>query len=320
MASYRIAYGRGIRYCFRHWFALVALPLALMGAYAYAYQNFDAQIGDHPATAFLNKGLALSGLGFRLGEAANLGTEILGLSVWLMYLTVGWHYAKQVFGVMLVAGRRGKYPISQWQRWLIKLSLFAVGFYSLCIITLHRQEFYPAASRMYFLSLPITNLGLPAVLDQLSGWIVALGAVGVLGGVFGTNYWRRQKLPPRNLLVPWLAFFAWWIPLSPQPEYYFMMVPFFHSLQYLPFAIAAEKARTGAEVTEAKFARRLLVLLAAGFLAFEAIPGLLESTATSMPEPLFFTIAAAVFINVHHFFIDSVIWRGEHPETRRALA
>ena len=98
LISYRFGYGRGSKFIFRHWISLILVPAGMIAFYALAYVKFDSQISELGWIIALNHFFEGLGLEFRLGTLANLGTEILSLSVLVMYMTVGWHYSKQVFG------------------------------------------------------------------------------------------------------------------------------------------------------------------------------------------------------------------------------
>ena len=41
--------------------------------------------------------------------------------------------------------------------------------------------------------------------------------------------------------------------------------------------------------------------------------------ATAINDAYAFLLAAWIFINVHHYFLDSVVWRKGNPETGRYL-
>ncbi len=167
----------------------------------------------------------------------------------------------------------------------------------------------------------MTELGLPAYFDTIASGALILGFLLVLYSIVYRNYRNHKKLPSLNFLAPLVAFYIWWVPLFPQKEFYLMLVPFFHSLQYLPFAWRMESAHLQTKnKPQWSFTLRLVTLLLVGFLAFEAIPSLLESNISSgLEQPVFFMLAAVVFINVHHFFLDSVLWRFQDAEVRAVL-
>ncbi|MDR3606785.1 MAG: hypothetical protein P4M08_05310 [Oligoflexia bacterium] len=326
MISYRFGYGRGFGFVKRHWFALLAVPLGLIAAYALAYFHYDHELSDRPWVTHLNFLFEKIGLGFRLGTLDNLGTEILSLSVLLMNMTVGWHYSKQVFGCIMVYARYDRYPISRLQRALVKASLFSVAFLNFFSLSIDAENYSSSApGKSYFYNIPLMPLGLPPKLVPATAVITAILASATVVFVFYSNYRRYKLLPTLNLVIPWIAFFFWWVPLRRQTEYYLATVPFFHSLQYLPFAYRVEETRFKAsrrpELRKSIF---LAILLFVGFCSFELVPNLLDQVLQTgwYLKSWFFMASFAVFINIHHFFIDSVVWkfsRKDQKELRLAL-
>lgn len=58
-----------------------------------------------------------------------------------------------------------------------------------------------------------------------------------------------------------------------------------------------------------------MALAAQAALAIGAIISAPETMRHALPV----LFAAWVFVNVHHYFIDSVIWRSDNPDARRHL-
>jgi hypothetical protein len=323
MISYRFGYGRGVKFVGQHWFKLLVLPLGLIALYAVAYAKFNAQISDLPLVVFANHIFEKTGWAFRLGKLDNLGIETLSLSVLLMNLTVGWHYSKQVFGCIMVYSRYDRYPLTPLKRNLLKANLFGIAFLNFFYLTLHRPDYNAdPLAKSYFFNIPMIDLGLPSLLLPLSAAFVGLSTAAVLFFIFYANFKKHRVWPSANLIVPWIAFHIWWIPILKLPEYYFLAIPFFHSLQYLPFAYRLESPKIRAwKYKDFDFCLRLALLLFVGFCAFELVPSLLDRffETTWYLKTWFFMIAFAVFINIHHFFIDSVVWKFDQADVRENL-
>ena len=66
------------------------------------------------------------------------------------------------------------------------------------------------------------------------------GLVLVVYKVFYANYRDRGAVPSLNMLVPFIALYVWWMPQTRQYEFYFLLTPLFHSLQYLAFVYKME--------------------------------------------------------------------------------
>ena len=321
MSSYRMAYSKGREFYVKNWFALFLVPALLLLLFFMAFTNLQNTDYESRFIQFINKLCGFTGFGYRMGENASVGLDLLGISAWIMFLTVGWHYSKQIFGCVMVYANYDSYPISLLQRRIIKFCVFGVAFYSFCYLSFHWRSFTLFGGVYNLMGISITELAPPKILERLASLLVWAGIPSFLYFVVYVNYKKLKKWPSWNFLIPLLAFYIWWIPLFPQAEFYLMLVPFFHSLQYLAFSYRMEKK----EVEKSsrpffQFSIRTLGLLLLGFLVFEAIPGLLDShLGAQLGISIFFTFAAMVFINIHHFFLDSILWRFADSNTRSVL-
>jgi len=290
MASYALAYRQGEAFILRHALQLLVVPFVLVFAIAAALVRWE-----------------------------QIGPRLLGLVVAAMYATVGWHYGKQVWGCMAVTARFEGYPIDAGQRRLILASVFSVWATNLAYA--HR-----GARDETYLGLPIPTLGLPRHVATALEVVSLTVMLAVVVRVFVRN--RRGahgRWPSLRLLVPLVAFYVWWMPGTYEPRFYAFAVPFFHSLQYLPFVVRVERSR-GAGLVGTRRHVRLVVgaaaLVLAGWLAFEKLPAWGDHRAfvdLGGVKLSFFVIAAAAFINIHHYFIDNVIWRFGQRDVREHL-
>jgi hypothetical protein len=113
------------------------------------------------------------------------------------------------------------------------------------------------------------------------------------------------------------------------------MIPFFHSLQYLLFVVALKKNQATAEAINSEmddasrhttffwsFWGFLLWSLLLGGLSFSILPTVLQNLAPTQSQVLgstFWFFAFGIFINIHHYFIDNVIWRGDNEQVKTHL-
>ena len=83
-----------------------------------------------------------------------------------------------------------------------------------------------------------------------------------------------RPVPSVNMVVPFVALYVWWLPITRQYEFYFLLTPLFHSLQYLAFVYKMEDTRlrglSHPEIRGTILAVGGIVL--AGWLAFEFLP------------------------------------------------
>ncbi|MES2177929.1 MAG: hypothetical protein V4550_08665 [Gemmatimonadota bacterium] len=233
----------------------------------------------------------------------------------IILITVGsaylaWHYTGQVWGMMASYAYLDGTAFDAVERRLIRTSLRVLLVWHLAWF-LYTQLRDPSRVR------PIYLLASAATVVAF-----ALGAVGLI------RMWRRTgKRPPVKSLVAWVSLFVWYAMLARDPKALFW-IQIAHALQYLAFPIRVEINRTTAE--EKPTARRLAMHMAAygvGLLVVSALISLVVPKAAMLVLGDMFgeepsragPILILVFINIHHYFTDGVIWRISNPEVRKEL-
>lgn len=315
LMSYKLAYGRGSAFVRVHWWQLLAVPVALVGLFVavYAYYDVPAEsIGPLAATAEFLRGY---GVNAQVVVRPRLGEVLLTGAFHLMVFTIGWHYTKQVFGCMMVYAHFDGYPFSASQRRLLRGALFSIWGMSLV-------DFNLDGTWRAFGAFSYSSFDLPNVLGPLAQVAVVAGFLLVCYRVFYVNHRATGQWPSLNLLVPFVAIYLWWMPLMRQEEFYFLLAPFFHSLQYLAFVFRMEDSRLrGGRRREARATATIVFVLLAGWLAFEFVPTAVDDRLGTFDAwGLYFCFTAAMlFINIHHYFIDNALWRFRDPEVRRLL-
>jgi hypothetical protein len=300
LISYKLAYGRGRRFVVSHWYQLLAVPAALAAIFAIAFLAYDMPIGQIPLMRAATP---------RLGDL--LFTGVFNL----MMLTVGWHYTKQVFGCMMVYAYFDGYQMTQAQRDLTKRALLTIWVMNFVHTNIGGSQNVFSQFRYY-------SFDLPDIAGPLSQLLVLGGLCLVVYKVFYANYRERGAVPGWNMLVPFVALYVWWMPQTRQFEFYFLLTPLFHSLQYLAFVYKMEDTRLRSEPHREARATALVVgIVLAGWLAFEFVPNSLDNVLGTFNawQMFFFFTAAMLFINIHHYFIDNVLWRFRDPEVRAYL-
>jgi hypothetical protein len=255
------------------------------------------------------------------------GKSFPGYFVNAMFFFVGWHYVKQIFGgVVVMNALRGIY-YNKMERWALQANL-----YSIWAISWVFSNFFLSKSVYYGFIYESFNFS-P---DIMSYCYLPVGIT--LAAVLITHlhkYFREHTIFPLSAIVCYLSIYVWFIPIFYNPTYYYT-VPFFHSLQYLLFVYAFRRNKVQSQTTNSDeqgsqmkndirlYGYLLLsVVLGAIFFSFlpnyldslkifNTIPGTVEGAATAM---FVFTI----FINIHHYFIDNVIWKGSNPEIKEYI-
>jgi hypothetical protein len=233
---------------------------------------------------------------------------IILISVGSAYLA--WHYTGQVWGMMASYAYLDGVAFDRTEKLLIRNSLRILLVWHLTWF-LFTQLRDPSAVRPIYL-------------------VVSAGTLAALGlGAAGLAKMRRRtgKLPPARALVAWIALFVWYAVMARDPRAIFW-IQIAHALQYLAFPLRVEINRTSATpaVSSGRLARHMAIygggLLVVSYLVAQVVPGAAMSTIANVfgEEPgRVAPVLILMFINIHHYFTDGVIWKISNPEVRKEL-
>jgi len=138
---------------------------------------------------------------------------------------------------------------------------------------------------------------------------------------------RTGRFPPARALVAWLAIFVWYAAMARDPRALFW-VQIAHALQYLAFPVRVEMNRTTREASASPSRVALhmagygVILLAVSIAVAQLVPMSAMGVVGNMfgEEPgRAAPILLLMFINIHHYFTDGVIWKISNAEVRRDL-
>jgi hypothetical protein len=315
LISYKLAYSRGRPFITRNWWQLIAVPLLMVALFVVAYFNFATPVGSLPVVTGLRDAVAPLGANAGVLSGPRLGDVLFTAAFNLMIFTVGWHYTKQVFGCMMVYAHFDNYTLSKAQRDLTKWALLSIWGMNFVYSNI-------SGSESIFSNFKYHTLDLPDAAGPLSLLVVFSGFFLVVYRVFYANYRDRGQLPSLTLLAPFVALYIWWLPQTRQYEFYFLLTPLFHSLQYLAFVYKMEDTRLRrVRHREVQATAVIVGAVLAGWLFFEFLPNSADNALGTYNswQMFFFFTAAMLFINIHHYFIDNVLWRFRDPEVREYL-
>ena len=304
MASYKLAYGRGLPFVKRRWPQLILAPLLLLLIVGLGFL-YRATSTDCALVHLLDDVLALIGAKARFARYSTLNGVALALLLHAMYLSVGWHYAKQTFGATMVTARYEKFSFAPWERRALRVHLLSIWWLSWAASNTSSAASAHADFSLFLLGMP----------DNLKPIAIAVAVVtGVVVVVAWVSAARRNERPPSMVTVtPLVALWLWLVPFYDSPLFV-VYVATFHSLQYLGFVFRVERRRDNPPW-------HLLVMFATlvvtGWVSFMSLPVALDWLSGTGTHYFFVGIIAA--INVHHYFIDNVIWRFDDPEVRSLL-
>jgi hypothetical protein len=220
---------------------------------------------------------------------------------------LAWHYTGQVWGMMASHAFLEGRPFDKSERLLVRSSLWILlGWHvTWAVYNAVRNQ---AAVR-------------PAYLVVSVGTLVAF-AVGAAG--LARMRRRTGAFPPLRAFVAWVSLFVWYAALARDPKALFW-VQLAHALQYIAFPVRVELNRASA-ATEGHATRHMViygtVLLGVSLLISSVVPSALMTVVGDVfgEEPgKAAPILLLLFINIHHYFTDGVIWKISNPEVRREL-
>ncbi len=245
--------------------------------------------------------------------------QMLTYFVQFMFVIVGWHYTKQAYGVVLVTSSMHKYFYSNLEKGILKFNMYALWMTSFLSLNIGMFEQPPYWGITYMsLNFPITAL---YTAYGLTAGSLLVGGVLMLRRISKTKQW-----PPTISIIGFASIYAWFLPVLFNPIF-FLAIPFFHSIQYFTFVFALKKKEEMAKSHSLKRVLSSLVIfttiaIVSGALLFEGIPRLLNEV-IDYNHSLFgeglFLFLFSVFINIHHYFIDNVIWRKDNEKVKSYL-
>lgn len=251
----------------------------------------------------------------------------MGLSVNLMGALVGWHYVKQGFGMALTDAAVKKLYWPGATRKALLWNAYACWVFAWLMVN-------SGGFGGYFWGIFSSKLTLPSEFVFFVGSVVSVASATASVLLFRTiNDWRAQgvhwRQMPLNGLGAYIVSIYLWTVFSGLNAAYFLVIPFFHSMQYLT-VVWRYKLNEAALVsaTSSSKSRSLLRFallgLVLGALGFWLLPGAVDYFTTgTIPRASGYTSVALasawLFINVHHYFIDSVLWRQGNPNVNRYL-
>jgi hypothetical protein len=315
LISYKLAYSRGRSFISTHWWQLVAVPVLMGVAFAWAYARYDEPATNLPLVGWLRQSVTGLGANANVLSGPRLGDLLFTLTFNVMLFTVGWHYTKQVFGCVMVYAYFDRYPLTARQRTITKWALLSIWW-------LNFAQGNARGAQNTFSQFNYYSFDLPDVLVPITAAILVVGVALVGHQVFWKNYTEHGRRPGVNMVVPLVALYVWWLPITRQFEFYFLLTPLFHSLQYLAFVYKMEDTRLrGLAHPEVRGTAIVVGTVVAGWLAFEFLPNEIDAGLRTFAawKMFFFFTAAMLFINIHHYFIDNVLWRFKDPEVRKYL-
>jgi hypothetical protein len=246
----------------------------------------------------------------------------LGALTQLMFLLVGWHYVKQGFGVLAVLSARRGTTYRPGERRILLAHCFAGWAYAWA------SPFDPGRT-VEEKGVIYTTFAHPPGLEWATRLVFFASVAALL--MMLARKWRREGRLELGPLVGLLCSVWVWTVYSGLDPLFMYLIPALHSLQYLYFVWLLKRGQAGAHEGPPSFGRPVAVVLGAwavgagllGLILFHLLPSALDGALVDPRAARFSDLGATPYfaalfaiVNLHHYFMDFVIWRRENPETK----
>jgi hypothetical protein len=231
------------------------------------------------------------------------------------FLWSAYHFSGQTLGITMVYARRTGFVIDGWLRRSLTAFIY---------LTFAVQNAWAEVGRrtIAFYGVNYPTLGVPKWLPQTLDKLMLIALAATISQLIWKAVDGGQRVP-LIVMLPALTQYVWFV-ATPAGQFYYM-VPFFHSLQYLLIAwnvqlkdgLAERKRDPSVRYVLSESVRWSAISGALGFVLFWGLPHLGELFGR---PPVFAKAVMFAAIQVHHFFVDGVIWRLRNPSTRSPLS
>ncbi len=316
------------------WTAYYAAFVVNFPHFAYSYQLFYKGFGERllsPETSRMSKlRMMIAGvivpvllLDYFAWSYATENARLLGYAVQAMYFFVGWHYVKQGYGALITLSVYRGIFYSAWEKRILYGNAYAVWLFAWIKLNSIMKD-----SNLYY-DIRYFILDLPDWVLLLATAAVCISTVMMVGVFLKSLILDKKKISVSGVTGYICASYLWTMLPYINPAF-FISVAFFHSLQYLPFVFkykASEFKKTaGAQQKNLKRYAGVLVfivlgiILGGGFLRiFPDQMDMLHREWRPFFSQSFFAVMFSLFINIHHYFIDSAFWRRDNRQVQDFL-
>lgn len=259
-------------------------------------------IRQYPLTALLVPVLVVAGVSAALTSPATFAPAFVKIFLlWSPY-----HFCGQTLGISILYARRAGITFKTAERYALSCFIFGT-YFTQTLLYESGRGFYA----YYGIQVPI--LGIPNFYFQIANGIM-WSALAIFAAFTIQRRFRKHSHLPLILFLPALSHYIWFVQGRSWASFQ-EFVPFFHSLQYLLIAWAfrmKERTLTAKNAQAPHFvaretARFGFINLLGGACLFYLLP-LGIAKASTLPL-VFVTGIILAGVQIHHFFVDGVIWK-----------
>lgn len=240
----------------------------------------------------------------------------LGILANIMFLLVGWHYVKQGYGMaMLDAAMKRKFFDEEEKKILLR-NAYATWIFSWVLINYLAKNKSPS----YF-GIPYVAISIPNWVVVISALIAGLTAVHVFISLYKKD---RGCIAWNGVMAYGVSLYVWLLIRDP---IVILWVPLFHSLQYLTVVWRFKSNKFSNSENSGvnwkyKLAAFFTLSVVLGYYMFFQIPSWMDEN-INYDKNVFggylFFFLFWIFVNIHHYLLDTVMWRKNNPDVKSYL-
>lgn len=294
--------------------AQIAFALALIINHPHFISSYIFFYKDERALILKSKLHFLAGVIFPLGllyamifAFVNASPHIFTYIINGLFFFVGLHYVRQVYGVSLISLAKHKIFLSKKDKWILNLSMFPLWFVSFL-------NGYTAVFTSSFYGIPYTTFALPSWFTSVNN-VLVVASVIAWGYLIRKIYMEHSHHIPLTLIAALASIFVWHFPSFYNSGFAYL-IPMFHSLQYLLITAAVKKnqilTHTVKKFQILEIVTYCMVVFIFAYLAFHFIPESLDNSTMYNVNMFGYTAILGMFllfINLHHYAMDALLWR-----------
>jgi hypothetical protein len=288
------------------WPATVLMAMHFGMTYRLAYADAGAAMRRRPFALVIAPAILAAVLigvvATALAGGRRITTDATQAAITSVFLLTTWHYIKQVYGIARIGARYRGISLSAREVTVLRYGLYPLWGLGVARLLVGRGSRFA---------------GFHVGIDLLPGGVIttmrflAAGSAIVIGVAVVSASRRAGVAPPALIVAPYLAAFLW---IAWPTDYFGTVVGLgaLHGLQYLACCRRAETSLGLGRLTPRTALRWLELFGGAacgGLLATAWAPQLLNRVMNIDDAPLLFSAVFFVFLNLHHYLIDAVIWR-----------
>ena len=229
----------------------------------------------------------------------------LELIIQILVVLLIWHYVKQSYGVTIWSSVSEKVSLSYKTKQQILAAYLFIG--AAAIVFIHNTS-----SNFLYLGQYIQLADLDPLVSEIFTYLAASSIFFLLFKIKReTNISFKSNL---RLNLPLISTFVWFLAIRVS-QVAIVLLPLVHALQYSPFVYRATSSILRSKIRLFGYFVGYVII---GFLALHQLPKFLATSIDGETGGVLFSTVLIV-INLHHYALDSVIWKMSRKECRELL-